>query len=110
MKSPASEVKRSMALLHASPDQVESASATLRSLEPISEVCFEGNTRLRIRYDATCVGFGDIERLLGEAGIQRAEGAWWRFKSAWYRFLDNNARSNAISGGGACCNRPPKRP
>ncbi len=106
---PASTVKRSLAVLPVSPERLEQAIETLRSLEPVSDVRFDGNARLRIRYDASCVGFGDIERLLAETGIQRADGAWWRFKSAWYRFVDRNIRANALSGGGSCCNRPPPR-
>lgn len=107
--TPASEVKRSIPLLPASPEQLESAAAKLRGIEPISEVRLDGGTRMHVRYDASCVGFGDVERLLDEAGIRRPSTAWWRFKSAWYRFLDGNARSNALSKGGACCSRPPRR-
>lgn len=107
LTSGASEVKRSIPLLPVAAAQMEAAAARLRAIEPISELHFDGTARLRLRYDASCVGFGEIERLLDEAGLVRADSAWWRFKAAWYRFLDRNARSNALSRGGACCNRPP---
>lgn len=63
--------------------------------------------RLRISYDASCVGIRDIENWLEAAGIRIAPGFVWRVKSSWYAFLDGNAKSNAKSSGGACCNRPP---
>lgn len=100
-------MKRSIALLPTSPERLESAATKLRSIESVSDVRIDGATRLRIRYDAGCVGFADIERLLDEAGLQRPANTWWRFRSALYRFLDGNARSNALSSSNACCNRPP---
>lgn len=63
--------------------------------------------RLHISYDASCVGIRDIETWLEEAGIFIDHGFSWRLKSSWYAFLDENAKSNARSSGGACCNRPP---
>jgi len=105
--SSACEVKRSIPLLPASAPLMESAVARLGAVEPISAVRFKGNAHLHLRYDASCVGFGEIERLLDEAGLARPSNAWWRFKSAWYRFLDSNARRHALARGGACCNRPP---
>lgn len=96
-------------MLPASLEQLEEAADKLRNIEPVSEVHIDGNDRLRVRYDASCVGFGDIERLLDESGIRRPDTFWWRFKSGLYRFFDSNARSNAPSKGGACCNRPPRR-
>ena len=58
----------------------------------------EGRTLLRIHTPL---------KQLDKAGIACASGAWWRVKSAWYGFLDENAHANAHSQGGACCNRPP---
>jgi hypothetical protein len=98
-------VRRTVPLAEA-PAAPEASLNALRAIEPIVEASVAGRT-LRLRYDASCVGFADIERLLGEAGIVPARGLAWRWRSAWYRFLDANARSNAQSGGGACCSRPP---
>ncbi len=63
--------------------------------------------RLHVSYDASCVGIRDIETWLDESNIDRDSGLGWRMKSVWYAFLDENAKSNARSSGGACCNRPP---
>jgi len=79
---------------------------SLESVEGVFQARVGRRGRLRIRYDASCIGFWDIERLLDEGGITLSRSAWWRFKSAWYRFLDQNAHANAISKGGACCSNP----
>lgn len=63
--------------------------------------------RLHVSYDASCVGIRDVESWLEEKGILVDPGLGWKMKSAWYAFLDENAKSNARSSGGACCNRPP---
>ncbi len=98
------EVSRSIPL--ASMSDLEQGMQALRAIEPITHVHLHGKS-LRIRYDASCVGFKEIEQLLADAGIVPATGLSWRCRSAWYRFLDANAKSNALSGGGACCSRPP---
>lgn len=63
--------------------------------------------RLHVTYDASRVGIRDVESWLIEAGIAIGQGFGWKLKSALYAFLDENAKSNAHSSGGACCNRPP---
>ena len=106
---PANEVKRSIDLLPAPTEHLEAVADKLRNIEPVSEVRIDGSDHLRVRYDASSVGFGDIELLLDEAGLPRVDNVWLRFKYACYRFFDSNARANSISGGGSCCNRPPRR-
>lgn len=64
---------------------------------------------LEIRYDASRLGFDEIEGVLDEAGIARPDSMWWRIKSEWFRFTDGNARSNAHAVH-ACCSRPPVAP
>ncbi len=63
--------------------------------------------RLHVTYDASCVGIRDVEAWLIDAGIAIEPGFSWKMKSAWYAFLDENAKSNARFSTGACCNRPP---
>jgi hypothetical protein len=99
-------VKRTIPLSNTPAERLDEGVRALRAIEPITDVRVEGD-RLRLRYDASCVGLKDIEQLLADAGIVPASGFWWRCKSALYRFLDANARSNALSRGGACCGRPP---
>lgn len=99
-------VRRTIPLADVGHEKLEEAVQSLRAIEWVGDLRVDGR-RLRLRYDASAVNFRDIERLLDELGLQRATGLWWRCKSAWYRFLDTNARSNALSRGGACCSRPP---
>lgn len=101
------DVDRSIPLRPVAADTLEEAIRKVSALEPVIDAYVDRRGYLQIRYDASSVGIRDIERLLDESGVGRLSNAWWRFKSAWYRFLDDNARSNAHSSGGACCNRPP---
>ena len=101
------DVKRKIPLGHANPDNLKAAIGQLKAIEPIIDLRLDQQANLRIIYDASCVSIRDIEKLLDDSGIPRASGLGWRLKSSWYRFLDDNARSNALSKGGACCSRPP---
>lgn len=91
----------------APPEQWQAAVQRLIAMEPILDACVDQRGRLHIAYDASCIGIRDIEPLLDEMGVDRASDFWSRLKLSWYRFLDENAKSNATSGSGACCNRPP---
>lgn len=104
------DVTRKILLAPAAAEKLKDAAQQLMAVEPIIDARVDQRGRLRISYDASCVGIRDIEALLDKAGIARASGAWWWLKSVWYRFLDENAKSNARSEGGACCNRPPSVP
>lgn len=106
-KAGAFSLKRSVPLLPAPEEQLRALVSRLTGIEAIGEAHIDHRGRLSVRYDASCVGLKDIERLIDEAGIKLRVSAWWRIKSAWYRFVDANARSNALSSGGACCSRPP---
>ncbi|HUW28635.1 MAG TPA: hypothetical protein VMV97_08490 [Sulfuriferula sp.] len=103
-------VTRKIPLAPAAAEKLQNAIQQLTAIETIIDAHVDRHGQLRISYDASSVGIRDIEALLDKAGIARTSGFWWRLKSAWYRFLDENAKSNARSGGGACCNRPPSMP
>ncbi|HHI94181.1 MAG TPA: heavy-metal-associated domain-containing protein [Gammaproteobacteria bacterium] len=62
--------------------------------------------RLKITYNAAQIGFGVIEKVLTDAGYPPGTGWWSGLKSGWYRYLDENAQTNARSKGGACCSNP----
>jgi hypothetical protein len=104
------DVSRKIPLAPVADEKLQAALKQLTAIEPIINVHGDARGCLRITYDASCVGIREIEALLDKAGIARAPGFRWRLKSAWYRFLDENAKSNARSSGGACCNRPPSVP
>lgn len=101
------DVDRTIPLRPVSADMFEEAVRHMNAFESVIDAHIDRRGQLRIRYDATSVGIRDIERLLDESGVGRLSNAWWRLKSAWYGFLDDNARTNAHSSGGACCNRTP---
>lgn len=100
-------VTRTIPIVAAASGHVERVIESLENLEPVAYARVTGSDRLQVRYDASCFGFRELEHLLDDAGIVRPFGLWWRLRAAWYAFVDQNARSNARSGGGACCNRPP---
>lgn len=101
------DVSRKIPLASATAETLEDMVRQLTAVDSILHACVDRHNQLRISYDASSVGVRDIEALLDNSGIARASGAWWRLKSAWYRFLDENAYANAHSQGGACCNHPP---
>lgn len=104
------DVSRTILLAPVDAEKLQEAVKQLRSVEAVLSVEAGPRGQLLISYDSSHVGMHDIEALLDKAGIARPPGAWWRLKSAWYRFLDQNAQANAHSQGGACCNRPPSAP
>lgn len=101
------DVTRKIPLASAIVEQLQAAVQRFASIESILDARVDQRGQLRIVYDASRVGMCDIERLLDELGVERASDFWSRLKLSWYRFLDENAKFNAASGGGACCNRPP---
>lgn len=101
------DVDRTIPLQPVAADTLEAAVQKICALEPVIDAHIDRHGQLRIRYDASSIGIRDVERLLNESGVGRLSNAWWRFKSAWYDFLDDNARTNAHSSRGACCNRAP---
>jgi hypothetical protein len=100
------QVRRTIPLAGVPPEKLAQGVQMLRAIEWIDDVRVD-ESRLHVRYDASGVNFRDIERLFDEAGLQRPTSLWWRCRFAWYRFVDTNARSNALSKAGACCSRPP---
>ena len=98
-----SQVRRTIPIDDTQPDQLERVARSLKAIEAVNDIRTDSRGKLRIRYDASCIGIWDIERILEEDGITLPFGYWWRVKLAWYRFLDHNARSKAISGEGSCC-------
>jgi hypothetical protein len=100
-------VTRTIPVTDASTAQLEQGLRCLEKIEPVTQASINELRRLKISYDASCIGFKDIERMLDEAGIRRPASMGWRIKAAWYAFLDTNARNAALGGGGACCNKPP---
>jgi hypothetical protein len=104
------DVNRKIPLEAVAAEQLQEVMRQLRAMEPVFDAEVASQGQLRIAYDASRIGLRDIEMLLDKSGIARSGGLWSKLKLAWYRFLDENAKANAGSGGGACCNRPPPVP
>lgn len=85
------------------------AAARLRAHPGVASASVGEAGRLALRYDASRIGFEEIERILDEAGVARPAGFAWRIKADWFRFTDRNARANAHATH-ACCSRPPAPP
>lgn len=101
------DVSRTIPLAPVDTGRLQEAMTRLRAIEPVIDVQVDQRGRLHVLYDASSISMQDIEAILEKSGIVRAENFWWKLKSGWYRFVDENAKSNASSGEGACCNRPP---
>ncbi len=101
------DVSRRVPLAPVAAEKLQDAVRQLTALDPILDAHIDRRGHLRVFYAVSHIDIRDIEILLDKAGIARASGSWWRLKSAWYHFLDENARVNALSQGGACCNHPP---
>lgn len=63
-------------------------------------------SKVKITYNAAQTDFGIIEKTLNDSGYSPKNSRWSKFKSSWYRYLDENAQTNAKSKGGACCSNP----
>lgn len=89
------------------PEQAERIAHSLLEVDGIGEVRIQpGAPQVRVTYDASRIGFGQIEQMLADWGFPPA-GQWWqRARRAWYGFLDENARDNARAGSGSCCSKP----
>ena len=106
--STAFEVRRTIPLASATAGDMRNVLHQLGGLEGVKLTSFDEAARqLKISYDAARIGLAEIRDLLHEAGVREPSTLMWRLKAAWYGFLDSNAKTNARSSGGACCNRPP---
>jgi len=101
-------VQRSLRVSSVHPqNDVKALHHSLATKKGVKTVDIDTNrTRLRITYDAAQIGFDVIEKILANAGYPPDVSWWSRIKSGWYRYLDENARINAKSKGGACCSNP----
>jgi hypothetical protein len=79
----------------------------LESVDGVSSCRIDARRgRMQVTYDASRIGFAVIEQAVEGAGGVLARGGWARLKSAWFRYLDANAKANASGGAGACCSNP----
>lgn len=69
-------------------------------------VCNVERQRLTLVYDAAQLNFRTIEDALVASHHPVSETRWARLKAGLYRYLDENAKANMASKGGACCSNP----
>ena len=99
-------VTRTIPASGVAPGALEAGARALASMDGMVAAQLLGQGHLRVRYDASSVGFWDIEQALDAAGIARPSGFWWRVKAEWFRYTDHNAQANATHVA-ACCSKPP---
>ncbi|MEO8417388.1 MAG: hypothetical protein ABI475_01505 [Methylophilaceae bacterium] len=63
--------------------------------------------KLTLAYDTAVVSFSAILAQLMQAGIYPVDTRWFRLKSAWYDYTDQNAAEQAHAKPKGCCNRAP---
>jgi hypothetical protein len=81
--------------------------ARLTALDGVLDAVLEQDRRkVRVRYNAGRVGYGELEAVLADAGVLDTTRRWQRFVASWYRYLDTNARDNANAPPAACCSNP----
>lgn len=81
----------------------------LSALPGMDHAGVDAGRHLELRYDASRIGFDEIEKVLDDAGVAWPDGFLWRMRAEWFRFTDGNARANAQATP-ACCSRPPVAP
>ncbi len=99
-------VHRTLVLSVMDEESVPKIRGCLEELPGMEQLVFDdGRRRLELTYDASLLGLPVIEQALADAGCSAADGRWSRMRRAWYRYLDENARANAMAKG-ACCSNP----
>ena len=62
---------------------------------------------LTMTYDAAKIVFSQILPRLAEAGINPVDTWWFRVKTAWYDFTDQNTAAQSYENPKTCCNKIP---
>lgn len=93
----------------AAAEALTAVAGTLAELPGVGSCRLDGTDHLVLHYDASRLGFEEVERILDEAGVARRQSMWWKVKAEFYRFTDGNIRGNAAVTP-ACCSRPPVAP
>lgn len=101
-------VKRQLSLDHVpQSEQLSEAMQGINALAGMDDVRYDAaRLRLRLAYDASKLNIDDIRQLLTAQGIVLKNTAWSRFRTGYYRFVDQNIRDNARHEP-VCCHRPP---
>lgn len=86
--------------------QLSAAISHLQEHPGIASANVGEDRRLAVCYDASRIGFVEIEQILDGAGVERPASLLWRIKAELFRFTDENARANARVTP-SCCSRPP---
>ncbi len=79
----------------------------LRTMGGVREVAGGEKLDIRVTYDPQCADFAALLTALREEGVEPSNSRWFRFKAAWFQYLDETGRENADLPAPPCCNRPP---
>lgn len=63
---------------------------------------------LIVRYDAALFEFIQVLSQLEQLGIKVRDSRWFRIKTEWYDFVDNNVATHANQRPKVSCNRVPR--
>lgn len=97
-------VSRSIRLSNLERDSTRAVQA-LDTLPSVTSVT-QGTGSLRVLYDPSRIDYAAVQATLHTAGVELPAGRWARLKTAWFSYLDGNARANANAGTGSCCSNP----
>ena len=79
----------------------------LRVMGGVQEVAGGEKLDIRVTYDFQCTDFGALLTALREEGVEPSHSRWFRFKAAWFQYLDETGRENSNLPAPPCCNQPP---
>lgn len=82
-------------------------SEALGGLPGIISIEQVNGNRWMLCYDVRVIQFAAIATAMKP---YLSSGWFWRCKTTWFNFEDENNRDSLLSKGGACCNKPPRRP
>lgn len=84
------------------------AIAEVDELLGLDDISFDDRTHvLNIAYDASRLCLDGIEDILKKHGVEISHDWWTRFKTGYYRFVDENVKDNASHEPWSCHQSPP---
>ena len=84
------------------------AIAEIDELYGLDDISFDDKSHiLNIAYDASRLCLDGIEDVLKKHGVEISHDWWTRFKTGYYRFVDDNVKDNAGHEPWSCHQSPP---
>ncbi len=93
---------------HLTPEQTTALSQLQTDLE-LDKLAVKA-TSVTLRYNAADIQWPQIEFAMREIGVIQNVNWWLKLRFHWYQYVDENAKSNALSKEAHCCNKAPAVP